>query len=127
METKRETNSRAGSLRVSEGVISKIAALAASEVAGVALDDGGKRLAQEKTVKLSGKAEKFLSPLPVKVNLFKEAAEISIGVVLLQGYKAAAVGENIQKAVKSAVQNMTGIAVSKVSVTISGLRLSENV
>jgi uncharacterized alkaline shock family protein YloU len=113
-----------GTLKVSQEVIEKIARLAASEVEGVALDAGGKRLAREEvhpiTDKLLGLAR------PVKVKLFKEAAEIDISIIVRQGFKAAVVGENIQKAIKSAVQNMAGITVSKVNIKIAGIRLPEN-
>ncbi|MCL2109012.1 MAG: Asp23/Gls24 family envelope stress response protein [Oscillospiraceae bacterium] len=64
---------------------------------------------------------------PVRVRLTKEAAEIDIAIIALQGSKAAVTGENVQRAVKSAVQNMTGIAVSKVNVRIAGIRLAETV
>jgi uncharacterized alkaline shock family protein YloU len=36
------------------------------------------------------------------------------------------VGEKIQSAVKTAVQNMAGITVSKINVNIAGIRLAEN-
>ena len=127
MESKQNPNSQNGNLKVSEEVITKIAMLAASEVEGVALEADSKRLARADSGKLIDKfTEKLLKPAPVRVKLFKEAAEIDIAVIILQGHKAAAIGENLQKAVKSAVQNMTGIAVSKINVTIAGVRLAEN-
>jgi uncharacterized alkaline shock family protein YloU len=124
MESKQNSNTGAGSLKVSEEVVAKIAILAASEVEGVALEADGKRLTRQKIRTFAGKV---LHPVPARVKLFKEAAEIDIAVVTLPGHKAAAIGENIQQAVKSAVQSMTGIAVSKINVKISGIRLGENV
>jgi uncharacterized alkaline shock family protein YloU len=124
MDTK--NNNQTGSLKVSEDVVAKIAVFAASEVEGVALqtlEKGGKRLAREKAESF---ADKLLRPVPVKVKLTKEAAEIYISVIVKQGHKAAAVGVNLQQAIKSAVQNMTGIAVSKINVKIAGIRLAEN-
>jgi uncharacterized alkaline shock family protein YloU len=121
-----KNNSQSGSLKVSEEVVAKIAVFAASEVEGIALEElesGGKRLAREKIESL---ADKLLRPLPVKVRLTKEAAEIDISVIVRQGHKAAMVGLNLQQAIKSAVQNMTGIAVSKINVKIAGIRLAEN-
>ena len=116
--------SNTGTLKVSQEVVEKIARLAVSEVEGVALDAGGKRLAREE---INPTADKLLGlTRPVKVKLFKEAAEIDVAVVALQGFKAAVIGENIQKAVKTAVQNMAGITVSKVNVRIVGIRLAEN-
>ncbi|MCL2638605.1 MAG: Asp23/Gls24 family envelope stress response protein [Oscillospiraceae bacterium] len=122
MDTK--NNNQSGSLKVSEEVIAKIAMLAASEVDGVALEADGKRLARAATRNI---AQKALRAPPVKAKLSKEAAEIDISVIIKQGHKAAAVGLHLQQAVKTAVQNMTGIAVSKINVKITGIRLAENV
>jgi uncharacterized alkaline shock family protein YloU len=119
--------SQPGSLKVSEEVITKIAMLAASEVDGVALEAGGKRLAQAEIRGLIGKTAKLLHPSPVKARLSLEAAEIDISVVVRQGHKAAVVGVRLQQAIKNAVQSMTGIAVSKINVKIAGVRLAENV
>ncbi|MDR2531508.1 MAG: Asp23/Gls24 family envelope stress response protein [Oscillospiraceae bacterium] len=126
METK-SSDRYAGSLKVSEEVVTKIAILAASEVEGVTLEEGGKRLTRQERGGLLGSVDKLLGFAPVKAKLYKEAAEVNISVVVLPGYKAATVGENVQRAVKTAVQNMTGIAVSKINVNIVGVRLAENV
>ena len=119
----------AGSLKVSEDVVAKIALLAASEVEGVALCPEGKKPARAETnfppVKLADKFSVNLTR-PAKVRISQEAAEIDISIVTLQGFKASVTGENVQRAVKKAVQNMTGIAVSKVNVKIEGIRLAEN-
>ena len=111
----------AGSLKISENVVVKTAVLAASEVEGVALDGGGiiARESRYNTVRFPVRAEPLY---PVKVRLTNEAAEIDISIVALQGRKAVVVAETVQHAVKSAVQNMTGIAVSKVNVKIAGIR-----
>ncbi|MCL2077130.1 MAG: Asp23/Gls24 family envelope stress response protein [Oscillospiraceae bacterium] len=114
----------AGSLKVSEQVVGKIARLAASEVKGVALCEKGQRPARAEKSFLPRKFSALASP--VKVRFSQEAAEIDISIITLQGHKAATTGENVQQAIKKAVQNMTGIAVSKVNVKIEGVRLTEN-
>ena len=45
--------------------------------------------------------------------------------ILCRGAKAVSVAEEIQDKVKSAVQNMLGLTVAKVNVTICGVDLSE--
>jgi uncharacterized alkaline shock family protein YloU len=125
MDTK--TNNQSGSLKVSEEVVMKIAMLAASEVDGVALEAGGKRLARAEARSLSDKAARLFNPSLVRAKLSRETAEIDISVIVRQGYKAAAVGLQLQQAIKAAVQNMTGVAVSKINVKIAGVRLTENV
>ena len=55
----------------------------------------------------------------MKIN--SEAAVIDISIVTELGHKAYEVAKAVQDHVKSAVQNMTGIAVSKVNVKIVGI------
>jgi uncharacterized alkaline shock family protein YloU len=69
-------------------------------------------------------ANRFVQP--IKATLKGEAAEIDISIIVMSGHKAVKVAEAVQQSVKSAVQNMTGIAVSKVNVRISGVRLSSD-
>lgn len=57
----------------------------------------------------------------MKVRLSASSAVIDLCVVILQGYHAHRVAQALQECVKSAVQNMAGIAVSKVNVKIAGI------
>ncbi len=117
MSTKKSTRSPA-SLKISNDVLTKIAEVAATEIRGVASQ--GEHLAvSEKGV---GIANKFISP--VKVVVHGDAAEISINIVVLQGFKANEVAGSVQKSVKSAVQNMAGVPVSKVNVRIADIMLN---
>jgi uncharacterized alkaline shock family protein YloU len=116
---KTKTNTVAGSLKISNEVVVKIAELAAMEITGVSVK-GGHLDTQENTLLV---ANRLINP--IKAALKGEAAEIDISIVVMSGHKAVKVAEAVQQSVKSAVQNMTGIAVSKVNVKISGVRLSE--
>lgn len=108
-----------GSLKVSNEVITKIAELAAAEISGVATEDG----------KLSASQFRIGLPSllngPVKISVSKEAAVIDVSIVTLQGSKAVNVASAVQENVKSAVQSMTSIPVSKVNVNIVGIRLNK--
>lgn len=84
-----------GALRVSQDVISEIAAAAACEVDGV----------------LCNKKD-------VTVKYVRDVAEISLTLTLKDGVRAVACAETVQNAVKSGVQNMTGITVSRVNIKI---------
>lgn len=107
----------AGSLKVSNEVIAKIAELAAAEISGVATEDG----------KLSAPQSRIppLLNAPVKISVSKEAAVIDVSIVTEQGSKAVSVASAVQESVKSAVQSMTGIPVSKVNVNIVGIKLNK--
>lgn len=103
-----------GSLRISKDVIGTIVAHAACEIKGVAglagLSDNIKGMfSQKRIVK------------PVNVLLQEDTAIIEIQVILEYGAKIPAISARIQEVVKEAVQSMTGIAVSKVNITIAGI------
>jgi uncharacterized alkaline shock family protein YloU len=114
---KARNNTIAGSLKISNEVVIKIAELAAMEVTGVSIK-GGHLDTQDNTLLV---ANRFINP--IKATLKGEAAEIDISIIVIAGHKAVKVAELVQQSVKSAVQNMTGIAVSKVNVRIAGVRL----
>ena len=90
----------AGSMRVSEDVIIKIAQTAASEIEGVDIDE---------------------KKGPVRARVLGEAAAIRMSVNIVDGFNAVKVAEGVQRSVKSAVQNMTGFTVTKVDVNIMGV------
>ena len=109
------TTNTVGSIKVSVDVILKIAETAACEVEGVDCD--GQRLACDGMVsKLRG---------AIKVKISGESASISVRLVVLDGNNAVTVAQKVQKSIKSAVQNMTGFAVTKVDVEIAGIRFDK--
>ncbi len=107
-----------GSIKVSNDVIARIALLAAAEISGVALDDEGRLLTAQ-----SGILKPKLSRPVVKVTVAKEAAVIDISIITEQGSKAVNVAAQVQESVKSSVQSMTGVPVSKVNVNIVGIKM----
>lgn len=105
-----------GSLKVSSQVIISIAETAAAEVEGVALNS------VNKLAVLLGEPMTSMVVPPIKVRFEGDSAAIYISIVTLLGHKAYLVGKEVQEHVKSAVQSMTGIAVSKVNVRIVGVK-----
>ncbi len=114
MDTK--TGNNIGTLKVSAGVIVSIAETAAAETEGVAVGSDG-RIAVSAGGPLTSK---FISP--VRVKLSADSAAIAVDIITESGYKAFEVAKAVQEHVKSSVQNMTGIAVSKVNVRITAIR-----
>ncbi len=107
METsKRHT---AGSIKVSEDVIVKIAETAAREIDGVFL----------KVRDLPAPISKLRAP--VRVKMLGESAAIRLDISVKDGVNAASAAESVQHSVKSAVQNMTGFTVTKVDVNVIGV------
>ena len=73
-------------------------------------------------------AERLLSPAaqrPVQTTLHDGAAVIDISVYLCFGCRMKEVSALIQQRVKDAVQDMTGIAVSRVNIYIAGVKARE--
>lgn len=125
---------KSGTLRISEEVILTIAKLAISDIKGVeeivpVNDFGVKNKSLQKLVsrdwgiarKLFGKKNNL-----IKVKLMGDVVEITLAVIIKQGHKVAMVAESIQNSVKSSVQSMTGITVSRVNVIISGISINKD-
>ena len=102
-----------GSLQISTEVIAKIARCAALEVEGVAEVSCG---TQNK--KLKDLLEASIQP-PVAVEMRDGTAELTLHLIMTS--RIPAVAEKVQENVKSAVQNMTSVTVSRVNLVIAGL------
>lgn len=107
---------RGGSLQISTEVLGKIARCAALEVDGVAEVSCG---SQNKKVK--DLLERANVQLPVVVEMKDGTAEITLHLVVTFGARIPAVAEKVQENVKSAVQSMANITVSRVDLVIAGL------
>ena len=107
---------RGGRLKISTEVLGKIARCAALEVDGVAEVSCG---SQNKKVK--DLLERANVQLPVVVEMKDGTAEITLHLVVAFGARIPAVAEKVQENVKSAVQSMANITVSRVDLVIAGL------
>ena len=107
---------RGGSLQISTEVLGKIARCAALEVAGVAEVSCG---SQNRKVK--DFLERANVQSPVTVEMRDGTAEITLQLVVAFGARIPSVAEKVQENVKTAVQNMTNVTVSRVDLVIAGL------
>ena len=106
-----------GSLKISEEVIASVAKFAATEIDGVsAVDDNSKSI--------KGFLEKNFKK-DVTVMLSDDIATINLNIAVDYGVNIEKVAASIQSAVKSEVQNMTGVTVSKVNVNVTGVVFTE--
>ena len=106
-EVKKSAQSK---LNISEDVIVTVARLAALEVKGVAGLDG-------EITKMS----KLRKNGPIKISMMGDVAAIDMKIVIKSGEKACNVAQEVQTVVKENVQNMTGVPVARVNVTVSGV------
>ena len=107
---------RGGSLQISTEVLGKIARCAALEVAGVAEVSCG---SQNRKVK--DFLERANVQSPVTVEMRDGTAEITLHLVVAFGARIPSVAEKVQENIKTAVQNMTNVTVSRVDLVIAGL------
>ena len=106
-----------GSLQISTDVIAKIARCAALEIDGVADVSCGRQQ--------SKRAKELLEIVniqpPVTVEMREGTADITLNLIVRFGTCVPVMAEKVQKNVKSAVQNMTRVTVSRVNLVIAGL------
>ena len=119
----KKTNRTGASLRISNDVLTKIAEVAATEIRGVASEGEHLVVSDKNMAQITGK---IMTPSPVKAVLKNDAVEVTVNIVVLQGFKAENVAQSVQESVKSAIQNMAGISVSKVNVKIADIMLSKS-
>ena len=114
MEVKK-TNEPIGSLYISTGVIEKVAKLAALEIDGVAEVSTG-------SSGVKGVFAKTNLPKAVDVNMYDGVAEVDMHIIVKYGCKVPSVCKNVQEAVKTNIQNMTEVTVSKVNIIVAGIQ-----
>lgn len=110
-----------GNLRISEEVVSTIAGMTTRDIKGVA---GLSLRPSISEVSFGGLLNKRLLGKAVRLEMREGEAVIDIAVNLFYGSKIPEVAEQIQTRVRDAVQNMTGIMVSKVNVQVAGMVVS---
>lgn len=104
-----------GMINISEEVLSAIAAAAALEVDGVAGLGAG--------VGMDASAAVNRKSLAKNIRLTMEDNQVSVGVAVLvkYGHVVPDVANAVQEAVKSAVENTSGLSVVCVNVTVAGV------
>ena len=113
-------NDNNGKVTFANDVIAVIAGLAATEIEGVAGMSGS----------IMGDIAEILGrknlTKGVKVEVGEEEAAIDLYIIVDYGVKIHEVCENVQKAVKTSVENMTDLKVVEVNVFIQGVNLKQD-
>ena len=108
-----------GEVKIADEVVAIIAALAATEVEGVASMAGN--ITNDLIARLG---MKNLSR-GVEVDVLEGIVTVSLALVLKYGYNIMDVSAKIQEKVKAAVENMTGLTVADVNIRIAGVDMGE--
>lgn len=106
-----------GTVKIADDVVAMIAGLACMEVEGVGAMAGnvGNELLDKVGVKSLTKG--------VKVYVTGKKVKTDVALLVEYGYNIPAVSQKVQDRVKSAIENMTGLAVTDVNVRIAGVNV----
>ena len=104
-----------GSVKIADDVILCIAALAATDVEGVASMAGN---ITNDLVSMFGVRNLRRG---VKVGIEEDEVQIDLSINVEYGYSIPAVSARVQEKVRNTIENMTGFTVSEVNVSIAGI------
>lgn len=105
-----------GEIKIADEVVAIIAALAATEVEGVA------SMAGNITNELIGKLGMKNLSKGVKVDVLEGIVTVSLALNLKYNYSIVEVSARVQEKVKNAIENMTGLEVADVNIKVAGVR-----
>ena len=108
-----------GEVKIADEVVAIIAALAATEVDGVASMAGN--ITSELISRLG---MKNLSK-GVKVDVLEGVVTVSLALNLKYNYSIMDVSAKVQERVKNAVENMTGLEVADVNIRVAGVEMEK--
>ena len=115
-----QSDASLGEVKIADEVVAIIAALAATEVDGVASMAGN--ITNELISRLG---MKNLSK-GVKVDVLEGVVTVSLSLNLKYNYSIMDVSAKVQEKVKNAVENMTGLEVADVNIKVAGVEMPPN-
>lgn len=107
-----------GTVKIADDVVAMIAALAATEVDGVAAMAGNvtNDLLSRVGVKTLYKG--------ARVDVSNKRVKVELAITMEYGYNIPATCQRVQNKVKGAIENMTGLEVLDVNIRIAGINVS---
>ncbi len=109
-----------GSVKIADDVVASIASLATREVEGVSA------MAGNVTGELMSKVGIRNMQKGVKVDILGGNVTVDLAVTVEYGYNIPATCQKVQSKVKTAIENMTGLAVTDVNIRIAGVNMQKN-
>ena len=110
-----------GEIRIADDVVANIAGIAATEVEGVAATVGNI------TNELMSKVGMRTLSRGVTVEVEDSVVSVKMALIMDYGYNIPVTCKKVQERVKNAIESMTGLEVSDVSVRIAGIDTSKQV
>lgn len=115
-----QNDSSLGEVQIADEVVAIIAALAATEVEGVA------SMAGNITNELIGKLGMKNLSKGVKVEVIEGVVTVSLALNLKYNYSLMETSAKVQTKVKSAIENMTGLEVADVNIRVASVEMEES-
>lgn len=112
-----QNDSSMGEVKIADEVVAIIAALAATEVEGVA------SMAGNITNELVSKLGMRNLSKGVKVDVLEGVVTVSLALNLKYNYSIMEISSRVQEKVKNAVENMTGLEVADVNIKVAGVEM----
>lgn len=109
-----------GSVKIADDVVAMIAALAATEVDGVAAMSGNM------TNELLSRVGVRSAAKGTRVEVLQKKVKVDLVITMEYGYNIPATCQRVQLKVKNAVENMTGLEVTDVNIRIAGINVSKD-
>ena len=106
-----------GEIKIADEVVAIIAALAATEVEGVA------SMAGNITNELIGKLGMKIHSIGVKFDVLEGIVTLSLALNMKYNYSIVEVSARVQEKVKNAIENMTGLEVADVNIKVAGVEM----
>ena len=114
-----QNNTSLGEVKIADEVVAIIAALAATEVDGVASMAGN---ITNDIISRMGKKKLYRG---VKVDVLEGVVTVSLALNMKYDYSIVDVTSKVQDRVKSAIENMTGLEVADVNIRVAGVEMEE--
>lgn len=108
-----------GTVKIADDVVAMIAAFAALDVEGVACMPG------EVTREMISKGGMKKIAKSVRVEVTREGVRADLSIIMEYGYNIPTTSSRVQKRVKNAIEEMTGLAVIDVDIHIAGISIPE--
>ena len=118
MEASYSVDDRIGEIRIADDVVANIAAIAATEVEGVACISSN--LTNEKLKRGGLKNGKGII-----IDIAEDVVSVELSLVLEYNYNIPAICKNVQDRVKSSIENMTGLSVADINIHITGVDMTK--
>lgn len=115
-----EESEKIGSVKIADDVVAMIAALAATEVEGVAALSGNM------TNELLSRVGVKNAARGTRVEVTQKKVKADLAITIEYGFNIPATCQRVQTKVKNAVENMTGLEVTDVNIRIAGINVSKD-